>query len=388
VFDFPTGATATIAELTADPHPLLARLRATEPVSWLPVLDGWLVTRYDLAQQAMRDARTFTVDDPRFSTATVVGPSMLSLDGAEHERHRAPFVPPFRPAPVRERLTAAVTRTTDRLLDELLPAGAAELRADFAGPLAVAVLAEALGLKDVDAATVRTWYAALVDSVSAVTAGGEPTAAGAAAVATLGERVAATIADESADSPLVAAVRTYGLAADEAVANAAVLMFGGIDTTESMIANLALHLLERPAVVAAVRADRSLLAAAIEESMRLEPAASVVDRYATDDVTLGAAHIGKGDLVRISIAGANRDPAVFADPDTFDLHRPNARTNLAFALGPHFCLGARLARSEAEIAMSALLDRLPGLRLAAPASPTGLVFRKPQELHVVWDHQV
>ncbi len=386
--DYPTGATATIAELTADPHPLLARLRASEPVSWLPVLDGWLVTSYDLAQRAMRDAGAFTVDDPRFSTATVVGPSMLSLDGAEHERHRAPFVPPFRPAPVRERLTAAVTRSTHRLLDALRPAGAAELRADFAGPLAVEVLAEALGLKDVDAATVRTWYAALVASVSEVTAGGEPTAAGAEAMATLGERVAATLADEDSDSPLVAAVRTYGLAGEEAVANAAVLMFGGIDTTESMIANLALHLVERPAVLAEVRRDRTLLAGAIEESMRLEPAASVVDRYARDDVTLGTASIRKGDLVRISIAGANRDPSVFADPDTFDLHRPNARANLAFALGPHFCLGARLARTEAEIAVSGLLDRLPGLRLAAPTAPEGLVFRKPPELHVTWDHQV
>jgi cytochrome P450 len=122
--------------------------------------------------------------------------------------------------------------------------------------------------------------------------------------------------------------------------------------------------------------------------MRLEPAASVVDRYATDDVTLGTAHIGKGDLVRISIAGANRDPAVFPDPDTFDLDRPNLRANLAFALGPHFCLGARLARAEAEIALTELLDRLPGLRLAAPSAPAGLVFRKPPALPVEWDHQV
>jgi cytochrome P450 len=100
----------TITELTADPHPVLARLRETEPVSWVPVLDGWLVTGYSLAQQVMRDAATFTVDDPRFSTATVVGPSMLSLDGPEHARHRDPFVPPFRPAPVRDRSRASSRR--------------------------------------------------------------------------------------------------------------------------------------------------------------------------------------------------------------------------------------------------------------------------------------
>jgi cytochrome P450 len=381
VAPFPT----TLDELTADPHPVLARLRATEPVSWVPVLDGWLVTGYALAQQVMRDAATFTVDDPRFSTATVVGASMLSLDGAEHARHREPFVPPFRPAPVRDRYAAFVAKSAERLVDTLLPAGHAELREDFAGPLALAVVADALGLTGVDAQAVRSWYADLVESVSEVTAGGAPTAAGAAAFRALGESVSRTIADRQADSLLVDVVHGYGLATGEAVANAAVLMFGGIDTTESMIANLVLHLLERPAVLAAVRADRAVLPGAIEESVRLEPAASVVDRYATRDVSLAGADIAAGDLVRVSIAGANRDPAVFPAPDDFDVHRPNARANLAFALGPHFCLGARLARAEAEIAVTALLDRLPRLRLAAPVTPSGLVFRKPATLPVRWD---
>src|SRR3979411_3006367 len=93
---FPLGAAVALAELEDDPHPPLARLRAAEPVSWLPVLDGWLVTGYELALQVMRDPATFTVDDPRFSTARVVGPSMLSLDGDAHPRHRRPFVAPFR----------------------------------------------------------------------------------------------------------------------------------------------------------------------------------------------------------------------------------------------------------------------------------------------------
>src|SRR5881227_669840 len=91
------GAAVTLDQLDRDPHPVLARLREHEPVSWLPSLDGWLVTRHDLALAAMRDSRSFTVDDPRFSTAQVIGPSMLSLDGDEHARHRTPFVGPFRP---------------------------------------------------------------------------------------------------------------------------------------------------------------------------------------------------------------------------------------------------------------------------------------------------
>jgi cytochrome P450 len=113
----------------------------------------------------------------------------------------------------------------------------------------------------------------------------------------------------------------------------------------------------------------------------------VVDRYATADVTLGAAPIRRGDLVTISLAGANRDPAVFTDPDRFDLHRQNARQQLAFVVGPHFCVGAQLARQEAAVAVGTLLYRLPGLRLDPdrPSAPRGLVFRKPPSLHVRWD---
>src|SRR3954452_16271236 len=114
---FPIGAAATVEELDRDPHPLLARLRDHEPVSWLPALDGWLVTRRDLALEVMRDAETFTVDDPRFSTGQVVGPSMLTLDGDEHRRHRDPFAAPLRLAQVRERFAPLVEAEVDALID-------------------------------------------------------------------------------------------------------------------------------------------------------------------------------------------------------------------------------------------------------------------------------
>ena len=110
---FPIGATVTIERLDRDPHPVNRRLRATEPVSWLPCLNGWLITRHDLALEAMRGAGTYTVDDPRFSTSQVIGPSMLSLDGAEHTAHRTPFVSPFRAAAVGTPGSAGGARTPD-----------------------------------------------------------------------------------------------------------------------------------------------------------------------------------------------------------------------------------------------------------------------------------
>jgi cytochrome P450 len=156
---------------------------------------------------------------------------------------------------------------------------------------------------------------------------------------------------------LADAAKTLGT--DEIVSNAAVLLFGGIETTEGMISNAILHMLTYGSL-------------AVEESLRLEPAAAMVDRYATRDGPLGGTLVGRGDQVTVSITGANRDPALFGDPDVYDPSRVNAGKHLAFAHGPHFCVGAHLAQ-------------LPGLRLSGQAVPRGVVFRKPPELYATWE---
>jgi cytochrome P450 len=385
---FPIGAAVTLEQLETDPHPVLARLREHEPVSWLPALDGWLVTRRDLAMAVMRDAETFTVDDPRFSTGQVVGPSMLSLDGADHKRHRDPFARPFRLAAVRERFTAPVEQETGRLLDAIAPAGHAELRRDLAGPLATAAVTHALGIDHVGTAEVLAWYDAIVASVTEITAGRAPTEAGRRGFADLRAAVLPAL-ERAPETSLVAAAASDagGLGADEVVSNAAVLLFGGIETTEGMIANALMHLLSHPEELALVRAQPELLGNAIEESLRLEPAAAVVDRYSTCAAELAGAAIGERELVVVSIAAANRDPSVFPDPDRFDVRRANAKLHAAFAHGPHVCVGMHLARLEAHTAVAQALERLPNLRLDPDhrPAPRGLVFRKPDALRVRWD---
>jgi len=367
----------TVDELQADPHPALARIR---PIGWIDAVQAWFVTCRALALQVLREPETFTVDDPRFSTAQVVGPSMLSLDGARHKAHRDPFESPFTLAETRRRFTGPVQQTVAELMSGLEPP--ADLRTTLAGPLSVAVVALSLGLPPASASTVLEWYTAISDSVSGVSAGRPVTADGAAAFAELHKHVAAGI--DSADS-LIAAAAHAGLGVDEVVANAAVLMFGGIETTEGMITNALWHLLTHPDQLELVLADRSLLANAIEESLRLEPAAAVVDRYATRDIELAGAFIRRGDMVTVSLAGAGRDPEVFAEPDTFDVRRSNARRHLAFASGPHICLGMHLTRLETLAAVDAGLG-LPGLRLLPDSPPPrGLVFRKPPALKVSWD---
>ncbi len=376
-------------ELNGDPHRLLARLREQAPVCWVPALGGWLVTGYAAATEVLLDPAAFTVDDPRFTTARVTGPSMLSLDGAEHARHRAPFAHGLRPAETAGPLGDFTRAEASRLVEAIKPAGTAELRRAFAGPLAAAVMAEALGLAAVGitAATVLAWYREIVTAVAELAP--SATAGQAALVASFGELAASLrAAIASGQAPLLSrAARGGALSGDEVVANAAVALFGGIETTEGMICNAVLSLGSQPGGFRSVAEDPGLVPGAVEESLRMEPAAAVVDRYATRDAALAGAAIARRDLVRVSITAANRDPAAFADPDRFDPRRPDAARHLAFARGPHFCIGAHLARLETVTAVVTLVSRLPGLRLDPehPAQVRGLVFRKPPDLRVRWD---
>jgi cytochrome P450 len=328
-------------------------------MAWSETFGGWLVTRRADALAVLRDAETFTVDDPRFATARVVGPSMLSLEGAEHARHRAPFAGRFRRDAVLAELGPLVRREADALIAAFREE--VELRAAFAGPLAAKMMAHVLGIGATPTADVLRWYGAIVAATTAASEGREAEPAGRAAF----EELAAAMALE-----------VPGLSAAEAASNAGVLLFGGIETTEGMLCNAVWHLLTNPEALAAVRDEPALLVGAVEESLRLEPAAAIVDRYATRAV--GAARAG--DKVVVSIRDANRDPDAFEDPLAFDPRRANSHRHLTFAAGPHVCLGMHLARLEAHTALEQLLAR--DLTLARPTSPEGLVFRKPPELWV------
>jgi len=361
--------------LEHDPHAALRELREREgPVAWVDPLGAWLVLTRERALEVMRDDASFTVQDERFTTGRVVGPSMLTLDGDEHARHRAPFAGPFRRAAVLERFTPLVEAEAARLADELRPG--ADARRGFAGPLAAAMVTHALGLQRVGVDRVLGWYDAIVGAVTELTAGRELPRSGAEGFAALREAML-----RSADTESLFAEAARGIGDEEAVSNAAVLLFGGIETTEGMIANALWHLFTNPEQLALVRAEPDLLGNAVEESLRLEPAAATIDRYATRG-TSPPTPIRAGDLVSVSITAANRDPAVFDDPDRFDVRRENAKLHLAFAHGPHVCLGMHLARLEAHVALRVLLDRFPDIRLAEPTAPRGLVFRKPPALRV------
>lgn len=251
---FPIGASITLADLEDNVHPLLHRLRAAEPVSWVPALNGWLITRRDYTIKVMRDAKTYTVDHPGFSTAQVVGPSMLSLDGSEHLRQRTPFERPFRLEAVQTRFRQPVADHVQHLLASFADRGSAELRRDFAGPVAVKTMITALGLEDVTVAAVLDWYDTIVDAVTRVTAGEPVSAAARTAFAALRDHLRPAL-QQPPEANLLAAASgvAAGLPEEQIVANATILLFGGIETTEGMIANAFYFLLTHPPVFQLVR---------------------------------------------------------------------------------------------------------------------------------------
>ena len=373
-------ADLTFDDLDRRPHDVLAALREFAPVAWVPVLGGWVVTGRDEASAVMRDSDTFTVDDPRFSTALVVGPSMLSLDGAEHERHREPFAAAFRPGEVTRRHAAATDDLARRLVADLAPRGTADLRRELAAPLAIAVVARSLGLDGIEPGRLRGWYDRIVAAVEGASLGRPVETPARDAFGELG----ASVADATRRPDAVLADAADALGPVALTANAAVFLFGGIETGEGMIANLLVHLLSNAAARERLRHDPTLLDNAVEESLRLEPAAARVDRYARTIVEMAGAHVNAGDLVIVSLSAANRDPTVFDRPDVFDITRANARSHLTFAHGPHACIGAQLARFEARAAAAAVLDLLPNVELAGPALIGGIVFRKPHTVPARW----
>jgi len=351
--EFPIGASITVEQLTDSPYEVLAELRKHEPVTWVPALGAWWVTSRELAVEAMRDDKRFTVDDPRFTTGAILGKSMLTADGDEHVRLRSPFAPSFRPKIVREQFEDFLHDEVDRLLTEC----------------------DVLG-----------WYGSIADAIIDLTTSGRIDHADQQAVDQIRSHVMTSIDDDQASAVLQSVRESGALEAEELTSAALVIMFGAIETAEGMTTNALWHLFDEPERWRRVRNDRSLLGNAIDESLRLEPAASLVDRYATVDTTLGDVNISAGDLVSINLLAANRDPAFFDLPNEFDIQRSNAKQHVTFVQGPHACLGVHLTRLETAAALTGALDLIetPVIDRERTTPPAGLIFRKPDQLWASW----
>ncbi len=365
-----------------DPAGFFARLRESRPVA--PVrMPGygrmWVVTRYEDVRAALADQR-LAKDVHRWPCGSRSRPSeadnlhahMLHSDPPDHARLRRPVQKAFTP-----RLAALRPRAEQiaaGLLDEMAAArgDVIDLLDAFARPLPITVLCDLLGVPVPD----REWILASVLAYGMPGRPGESQRVTRDLAAYLTELIAARRARPGGDllSALVLARDSAaeegaagGLTGTELLSAAFQLIMAGFDTTVNLIASGTLALLTHPAQMARLRADPSLLPAAVEELLRFaNPLKHATDRFTTEDVTIGDVVIPAGEWVLIATSSANRDPARFPDPDRLDLGRDTSG-HVAFGYGIHYCLGAPLARMEAEVALGALLPRFPGLSLAVPA---------------------
>jgi len=386
---FPVGASLEFADMEeGGREEALDRLREAEPVSWVPALGGWLVTGYPEARQLLSPRCGTTVEAEENLVRHSLGRMMLTSDGADHDRQRAPFDGPFRMREVGDLFADAIAAEADALLDELGPAGGCELGASFAAPFAVRMTGRVLGLSLDDVPRIDGFYSAFAGAM-VYDGNPEPQRLADAAREELnailhGDIARCRHAPDTSVTSQVANDSDHGVSDDEAVAQLRVIMFGGIETIQSGIMNTLLLLLRDPEAIAAVRDDRDLLPNAVEESLRLIPPVAFVERWTVAPTAIGEVELGIGEFVGASTLAANRDPAVFPDPLAYDIRRENARRHLAFSFGEHFCLGAHLARLELTTSVGRVLDRLPELRLVAAEEPAGFAFRRPPSLEVAW----
>ena len=386
---FPTGAGIEFADLEEHGRAAaLDRLREAEPVSWVPALGGWLVTDYGLARELLGRKTSFTVWAAPNLVRASLGVMMLTSDPPDHDRQRLPFDEPFRMRAVRERFEAPVSARVEHLLDALLARLECELLHDFAAPFAIGVAGDILGLSLDEVPRIQGFYEAFAGAM-VYDGDPEPQRRADAARAALGEILHGELARvrEHPDGSITSAVannQATELDDAEIVAQLRVILFGAIETVESMVLNTVLLLLRHEDALETVREVPDFLTNAIEESMRLIPPVAFIERWTREPTSLGEVQLGRGEFIGISTVATNRDPAVFTDPLRFDVRRENARQHLAFSFGVHYCLGFNVARLQGAIAVRALLERLRDLELVSAPEPDGFAFRRPAELRLRW----
>ncbi|KPM50735.1 hypothetical protein ACG83_38845 [Frankia sp. R43] len=363
---------------TTDPHPFYAALRAERAVQKVTLAGGveaWLVLRYTEAVVALTDPRLrkdwsaaapdlrqAKMGDGRRRTARL-GRHMLNSDPPDHGRLRGVVSGAFGPRRLGA-LRPRIQEIADELIDGMPMRGEADLMESLAFPLPITVICELLGVPPEHGTDLHRWSAVILgsdsDSEETRCAVGEMRGYLARLVA---ERRRRPTPDLLGD--LVRAADAGRLSEDELQGTVFLLVSAGHETTASLIGNSVLALLRHPGQLAALRADWSLLDDAVEEVLRYDgPLEATTWRFTTEDVELGGTAVpGGGSLVLVALASCDRDERRFPDPAAFDIGRARGR-HLAFGHGIHYCLGAPLARMEAQIAIRTLFEKRPGLMLA------------------------
>lgn len=350
-----------------DPHDDYKRLRDEAPLYWDAKNELWAVTRHEDVMAISRDATRFCNGQGFRPGVPILLPMMLGMDDPEHKLRRKLVSYGFTPRRVAER-EAHIRQLCTGIIDEIAAKGSCDFTADVAVKLPMYVIAERLGIKKEDYRKLAFWSDRMTDFNAQNPTGDEDVAFG-----EFWEYITAVIADrrqmpkEDLISVLTHAVVDGEILDDDAlVFESLLILIGGNETTRNVISGAMDALIQNPDQYKELQDDPSLLATAVEEFMRwVTPIISFI-RTATEDVELHGQTIREGDTVLLLYSAANRDERAIEDPMRFDIHRsPNP--HVAFGFGPHFCMGASLARLEVRVLFEELLRRLPDIRLAPGA---------------------
>jgi cytochrome P450 len=380
-------------EVLECPYPYYERVREEAPVHQTP-LGFWAVSRYEDVLSVVRNPEMFSSLAQSNSFVTTPPPevieiakqgyprvnTLLSNDPPSHTQFRNLVNKAFLPKRVAQ-LEDSIRKITNDLIDAFINDGKVDLVEQFAVGVPLTVIADALGVDRADMPKFKKWSD---DSVAPLSGMLTPERQIECAHSRIEfqnymvDRVHEREANLRDDllSDLVQARFDSGERAGEGMTMAemldviAQLLVAGNETTTKLIAAATLMLIENPEQMAKVRADHSLIPNLVEEALRMEAPVQMLPRFTKEDVEVGGVAIPKGSVVMVMYGCANRDGAKYPNPDMFDIERDNARTQMAFGQGPHFCVGAALARSEARIAFELLLSRLNNIALASVDAPT------------------
>lgn len=377
---------------TAQPYALWAEARADDPVQVVPASASdpgrsVHVLDWELADRVLRDPRTFSSSVNNEVIGAFMGDLILGMDGDEHRRYRNLVAHAFRRSSLERWRRELIAPTIHRLLDAIAAAGRADLVTDVTARYPVQVICAIVGVPVDDHEQFHQWAEEInngpLDPSRGMAAAGAMRAYLEPLVAARRRQPVGDLLSElvhaEIDGERLSDERLYGFLR--------LLLPAGAETTFRAMGSTLLALLSHPDVYERVLADRHLLPAVIEETLRWESSVTMVSRVSTTDTELGGTAVPAGCPVTVLNGAANRDPTRWVEPDQWDPDRP-ATPHLAFGTGSHQCLGMHLARLELEVGVGCILDRLPGLRLDPAAEPprvAGYAFRGPATLPVVFD---
>jgi cytochrome P450 len=387
------GSQVTLEELERDPYPIYKRLRDEAAVVYVDAVGLWLATRWEDVTLIDKTSDLFTGETEPSTLNRTFGKNLLGSEGDYHARIRSIIYPAFRVGAIGHYPDEVIAPIADELVDAFAGRGEVEFVSEFAEPLSTKVVKRTLGLGDIDDDTLRRWFVELATGAANFEADPAKQAIADKASQEVNETVQ-PILDRLESEPddtvlsnmLHSEVDGQRLTRAEIQSNLKVMIVGGLQAGTDLIALSLWALLSHPEQANEVKASPELVNQAIEEGARWHSPVGTSTRQATRDTELGGVKLEKGSLVAAVLASANRDERHWTDPDRYDIRRREG-SHLAFATGPHLCLGARLGRYEARTSWRILFERLPNLRLDPdrPIDISGWEFRTPHHLHLLFD---